>query len=74
MHTYNKQVALHTLPHKYVVHTLHVPDTNHHRALPPNPPPPHTHTHQVFLLASKAGSVGINLVSARRMVIYDVPW
>jgi transcriptional regulator ATRX len=29
---------------------------------------------QVFLISSKAGSVGINLVRARRLVIYDHPW
>jgi hypothetical protein len=29
---------------------------------------------QVFLIGTKAGSVGINLVSARRLVLYDQLW
>lgn len=29
---------------------------------------------QVFLISTLAGSVGINLVAAHRMVLYDMPW
>ncbi|XP_078728766.1 DNA repair and recombination protein RAD54B [Lampetra fluviatilis] len=31
-------------------------------------------THSVFLLSSKAGGVGLNLVGASRLVLYDIDW
>lgn len=33
-----------------------------------------TNTHQVFLLSAKAGGVGLNLVGASRLIIYDNDW
>ena len=32
------------------------------------------HTPVVFLLSSKAGGVGLNLVGASRLILYDIDW
>ena len=44
-------------------------------------PPPHTHPApfhrpalQVMIVSTRAGSLGINLTSARHLVLLDVPW
>ena len=31
-------------------------------------------TEAVFLLSSKAGGVGLNLIGASRLVLYDIDW
>lgn len=62
---------------------LAIPAAHHSQAPPPptHPPPHRTHTyppptppHLQFLLLSKAGSHGINLVSCQRVVVLDEPW
>ncbi len=32
------------------------------------------HPAAVFLLSSKAGGVGLNLIGASRLILYDVDW
>ncbi len=32
------------------------------------------HPTGVFLLSSKAGGVGLNLIGASRLILYDVDW
>ncbi|GFO23418.1 DNA repair and recombination protein rad54 [Plakobranchus ocellatus] len=31
-------------------------------------------THRIFLLSSKAGGVGLNLIGASRLILYDIDW